>query len=154
LAVLKKIPFQIIALLFVSSCSKTPEKISLIDLFTSSSKTDSIEYYIQQLGFEKAISGSGKTELLFYQKISADSTIAYYTENGQITYGRFIIKNYNDAGWRNFENHIKEINKFEKITGNVILGGKSYHITNLFDLYIEIKNKTMFLEVFLYRNEE
>lgn len=136
-------------MLLAQSCGSAPEKVSLLNLFVTSSKADSIDYYIKELGFETAKGGDAKKNLLIYQKTSGDTTVAYYTENNKITYGSFKIKNFKNANWRDFENHIKDLNKFERIEGNVLLGGKSYHIPKEYDLYIEIDNTDMFMEVFV-----
>jgi len=142
-------PYILVVLLLAQSCGSAPEKVSLLNLFVTSSKADSIDYYIKELGFETAKGGDAKKNLLIYQKTSGDTTVAYYTENNKITYGSFKIKNFKNANWRDFENHIKDLNKFERIEGNVLLGGKSYHIPKEYDLYIEIDNTDMFMEVFV-----
>lgn len=149
LPVLKKLPYLLIASLLASCSSSPPEKISLVDLFISCEKTDSIDYYLKEMGFEKANGGDAKKNTSFFQKNAGDSSVAYYSEGDKFTYGRFTIKNFKPEQFGQFEQLIMAKNKLENIQGDITEDGKSYHNPKQFDLYVELDSTNLFMEVFL-----
>ena len=149
----KILPFILIAMLVAQCTPPPPEKISLLDLFVRSDKTDSIDYYLKQFSFDKANGNGAKKKTEYFQKISGDSSVVYYTENDTFTYGRFTIKNFVPERFGIFEKHVMDLNKFDKIEGDIFEDGKSYHTAKQYDLYLCMDSANLFMEVFLDRKE-